>query len=127
MEPHEDWAKHPDVQELLRYMLAYPDADHSTAVQAVLRGELRTAQAIGLYRASKHFDRSNAKWKDARTGNRGAVYHIWLYHFLGGASAKLGPADLANVQKSSDLYGLVGLLNDGRGQAWGKHFKGNHR
>ena len=87
MEPHEEWAKHPDVLELLRFMLSYPEADHSIAVAAVLRGELCVAHAYGLYRASKHFDA--AKWSSTFTGNRGVAFHLWLYHFLGGANGML--------------------------------------
>ena len=40
MEAHEDWAKRPEVLELMRLMLAYPEADHSAAVCAVLDGPI---------------------------------------------------------------------------------------
>ena len=88
---HERWAKDADVQELLAYMLAQPFADHSTAVRAVLTGELRHAHAAGLLRASSSLDFTKSKWRGSLTRNKGVAYHTWLYHFLGGAEAKLLP------------------------------------
>ena len=102
MEVHERWAKHTEVQQLLQYMLDFPFLDHSEAVVAVLRGELRRAHAIGLFRESKHFKRKG------KCGSGVMAYHIWLYHFLGGARAKLRPppttGDADALQWSATFY-----------------------
>jgi hypothetical protein len=88
---HENWAKRDDVQQLLGYMLNQPFADHTAAVHAVLGGDLCVAHAVGLVRVSTGLDWTKANWKPSATRNKGVAYHVWLYHFLGGAPAKLRP------------------------------------
>jgi hypothetical protein len=107
---HERWAKDADVQELLRHMLAFPFVDHSNAVRAVLNGELRTAHVIGLLRVAKSLDFSQAKWKHSASRNKGVAYHTWLYHFLGGAEAKLFPPPASTA--ANDTQWSVNLRRD---------------
>ena len=105
MEAHEDWAKRPEVLELMRLMLAYPEADHSAAVCAVLDGTILLGHAVGLCRAAKQLNKcKSTKWHGATTTNGGVAYHIWLYHFLGGAGAKLHAAHVAGAQRSKALF-----------------------
>ena len=80
----ENWARAHDVVNLLSYMLAFPHADHSTAVQEVLRDHLRAAHLISLTRATNSLDFKKTRWKGSVTKNKGVAFHIWLYHFLGG-------------------------------------------
>ena len=83
----EQWARRSDVQELLAYMLAMPDIDHSSAVGALLAGKsLSNGMAVGLFRASNAIDFSKQKWAASRTRNKGVAYHTWL--FTRQASAK---------------------------------------
>ena len=90
--PQETWASEPYVQQLLAYMLAMPTADHSVAVATLLDGDdLRAAQAVSLLRASNRLDFSKQKWQASVSKNKGVAYHTWMYHFLGGAPAKLLP------------------------------------
>ena len=104
MEAHEDWAKRPEVLELMRLMLAYPEADHSAAVCAVLDGPILLGHAVGVCRAAKQLNKCKSKWHGATTTNGGVAYHIWLYHFLGGAGAKLHAAHVAGAQRSKALF-----------------------
>ena len=66
MEAHdEDFAKRPEVPELMRLMLAYPEADHSAAVCAVLDGPILLGHAVGLCRAAKQLNKCKSKWHGA--------------------------------------------------------------
>ena len=102
MEAHENWVKHADVQKLMQLMLAFPQADHSIAVRILLPGRLRLGHAIGIFRASKHFSKSKL-WLDSMTSNGAVALHIWLYHFMGGAAAKLLAANAADMPRSNAL------------------------
>ena len=96
--PVETWASEPDVDQLLAYMLAMPAADHSAAVAALLDGDnLRAAQDVSLLRVSNKIDFNKQKWRVSVTRNKGVAYHTWLYHFLGGAQAKLLPPPTSSV------------------------------
>jgi hypothetical protein len=52
----ENWARSSDMVNLLAYMLAFPLADHSTAVKQVLLGGLRAAQLHSLTRKRQSQD-----------------------------------------------------------------------
>jgi len=82
---HERWARDADVQELLAYMLAQLFADHSTAVRAVLTGELRHAHAAGLLRASSNLDFTKSKWKGSVTRNKQGRFHLGVLFTCEGA------------------------------------------
>ena len=106
MEPHENWAKQPAVMNLMQLMLTYPEADHSSAVQGLLCGSFRAfrlGHLIGLYRASRLLNKNKELWRNATTNNTGFAFHIWLYHFMGGAKAKLCAADAAFMQRTNSL------------------------
>ena len=94
--------KPADVQKLMQLMLAFPQADHSSAVRILLPGGLRLGHAIGIYRASKHFSKSKV-WLASMTSNGAVALHVWLYHFMGAAAAKLLAADAANMPRSNAL------------------------
>ena len=85
MEPHENWVRQPAVMNLMQLMLTYPEADHSSAVQGLLCGSFRLGHLIGLYRASRLLNKNKELWRNATTNNSGIAFHIWLYHFMGGA------------------------------------------
>ena len=91
MQSAESWAQRSDVQQVLAKMLADPWADHQDDVRALLDGELRTAHAVGLWRASnsKQLKQREGLWRGAHAGGSAFAYHVWLYHFLGGAETKL--------------------------------------
>ena len=112
--PQETWASEPYVQQLLAYMLAMPTADHSVAVATLLDGDdLRAAQAVSLLRASNRLDFSKQKWQASVSKNKGVAYHTWMYHFLGGAPAKLLPrflvTDLWFGVDWARVYGSVAI------------------
>ena len=91
-EPNENWAKQDAVQKLMKLMLDYPEADHSDAVQGLLSGSLMLGHAVGLFRASKHL-KLKKKQRCGVEVNTGLAFHVWLYHFMGGANSKLCPAN----------------------------------
>ena len=103
MEPHENWVRQPAVMNLMQLMLTYPEADHSSAVQGLLCGSFRLGHLIGLYRASRLLNKNKELWRNATTNNSGIAFHIWLYHFMGGAKAKLCAADAAFMQRTNSL------------------------
>ena len=88
----ETWATSADVQQLLVNMLEMPGADHADAVRTVLEGSpLRSAHVVGIIRTLDKVDTKQSKWKGSVLKCKGAIYHVWLYHFLGGKSANLRP------------------------------------
>jgi uncharacterized protein YlxW (UPF0749 family) len=95
-EPSEDWAKQDAVQKLMKLMLDYPEADHSEAVQGLLSGSLMLGHAVGLFRALKHLKKK--QWCGVEVNNTGLAFHVWLYHFMGGANSKLCPANEAGAK-----------------------------
>ena len=95
----EKWASTPAVQRMLADMLAEPSADFHERVRAALGGgELCAAHAIGLVRiASSAKDKlGKGRWESAVATSWQHAYHIWLYHFMGGAEAKLQPPSAAS-------------------------------
>ena len=107
-EAHENWAKQPAVLNLMQLMLAFPEANHSSAVRGVLRDSLLLGHAVGLFRAAKHLNKQKLMWPSSTTFNAGIALHIWLYHFMGAAHAKLDAADAACKQRSNAvrIYGM---------------------
>ena len=97
-EPHENWAKQLAVQKLMKLMLDYPEADHSDAVQGLLSGSLMLGHAVGLFRASKHLKKKHKQRCGVEVNNTGLAFHVWLYHFMGGANSKLCPANEAGAK-----------------------------
>lgn len=98
----ESWASSAEVQQLLAYMLYMPGADHSVGVRGVIPdGVVRSAHVIGLLRTLEKFNASLPKWNRSVHKGKGVVYHVWLYHFLGGQSANLrfAPAAAAAPQE----------------------------
>ena len=95
-EPHENWAKQLAVQKLMKLMLDSPEADHSVAVQGLLSGSLMLGHAVGLFRALKHLKKK--QWCGVEVNNTGLAFHVWLYHFMGGANSKLSPANAASAK-----------------------------
>ena len=61
----ENWARSPDgdVVNILSYMLAFPLADHSTAVKQIIFGSLRDAQLASLVRTTNSLDFSKTRWR----------------------------------------------------------------
>ena len=97
----ENWARSSDMVNLLAYMLAFPLADHSTAVKQVLLGGLRAAQLHSLTRATNSLDFSKTRWKGSVMKNKAVALHIWLYHFLGGSEHKLVPPPTVASKEST--------------------------
>ena len=97
-EPNENWAKQDagQKQKLMKLMLDYPEADHSDAVQGLLSGSLMLGHAVGLFRALKHLKKK--QWCGVEVNNTGLAFHVWLYHFMGGANSKLCPANEAGAK-----------------------------
>ena len=95
-EPHENWAKQLAVQKLMKLMLDSPEADHSVAVQGLLSRSLMLGHAVGLFRALKHLKKK--QWCGVEVNNTGLAFHVWLYHFMGGANSKLSPANAASAK-----------------------------
>ena len=91
-EAHENWAKQPAVLKLMQLMLAFPEANHSSAVRGVLRDSLLIGHAVGLFRAAKHLNKQKLMWPSSTTFNAGIALHIWLYHSMGAAHATAAAA-----------------------------------
>jgi hypothetical protein len=85
----ENWAKANHVVQLLATMLARPEGSYVDAVHTLLPGGLHYVHVISLLRASNNVNFKEEPWQTSVTNNRGIVYHIWLYHFFGGADADL--------------------------------------
>jgi hypothetical protein len=104
----EKWALHGDVQRMLANILADPTRDHEAAVGALLGGPLTVAHVNGLYSL---IDKMKATawatdlWSRSTTRRKGHIFHLWLYHLLGGASAKLKQPAAPKAVKAEHIFG----------------------
>ena len=103
--PTEGWVYGADVQRVLQQLLVLPHGDHRDAVAAILsNGGLSMAQLVSLARFadSKKLALGKGKWAGG-TKHRGAAYHTWLFHLLGGRGAKLLVPPLATASAEEKL------------------------
>ena len=87
------WLLDAEVQSLLAYMLHFPQADHQQKIRDLLPKGATALHAAALVRRAteKRFKLRSGLFSESWTANRHVALHTWLFHFYGGADAKLEP------------------------------------
>ena len=103
---HEARASFTSVQQLLQYMLVIPYADHRQAVRNILSVNMCCAHVMGLLTVADVLDKKlkMQAWKACTVRRKDVAFHVWLYHFSGGADGVLDPPPtLAANPRSAQL------------------------
>ena len=89
----DNWLLDDDVQQLLAYMLVFPQADHQRKIGDLLPGGATALHVAALVRLSelKRPKLRSGRWTESFTANRAVALHCWLFDFVGGFNAKLEP------------------------------------